>query len=469
MFGNLTLLQQSSFLSKLLLFIDCVFIVALLRLITMFYGVEWSEHYNLLALQAFALTFLGFYSFQLYRSWRGVKLYKETTVILRGWATTVGVLLFLFFILKSSHHYSRAIILTWFMLSPVLIFLVHLLFRQILKVVRSSGKNLKQAVIVGAGEVGFKLARHIEGMPWAGIRIAGFFDDCIQDGDPSLMGKTLLGSVDSLPHFLKENKMDYVYIALPSTEEGKITAIIGESRTMGAALFMVPDLFMFKLINAEIESLGDMLLLNFNPYLRHKRYFDVIFSTLAILISLPLTLIIALLVKLEDGGPVFYGHRRITCMGKEFKCLKFRTMCVHAERKLHKILREDPKAREEWNKTFKLKKDPRVTGIGRLLRKTSLDELPQFINVLKGEMSVVGARPVVHYELQNFYKENAGLYCSMKPGITGLWQVWKRSDTEDYSERVRLDTWYVLNHSIWLDLKIILKTVLCMINGKGAY
>jgi lipopolysaccharide/colanic/teichoic acid biosynthesis glycosyltransferase len=111
-----------------------------------------------------------------------------------------------------------------------------------------------------------------------------------------------------------------------------------------------------------------------------------------------------------------------------------------------------------------------VTRIGRFLRKTSLDELPQFINVLKGEMSVVGARPVVQAELHNYYKkENAGLYCSMKPGITGPWQVGKRSDTEDYNERVELDTWYVLNHSIWLDLKIILKTVARITTGRGAY
>jgi len=212
-----------------------------------------------------------------------------------------------------------------------------------------------------------------------------------------------------------------------------------------------------------------MLLFNFAPTFPSKRYFDIVFSLLALLATLPVTLIIALLIKLEDGGPIFYGHRRVTVTGKVFKCLKFRSMIVGADEGLAEILSNNSAAREEWEKTYKLKNDPRTTRVGRFLRKTSLDELPQFINVLKGEMSVVGARPVVHAELCNYYKENAGLYCSMKPGITGPWQIGKRSDTEDYDERVELDTWYVLNHSIWLDLGIIIKTVLRVLTGKGAY
>ena len=132
-------------------------------------------------------------------------------------------------------------------------------------------------------------------------------------------------------------------------------------------------------------------------------------------------------------------------------------------------LESDPEARAEWDKCLKLKNDPRITWIGKLLRKTSLDELPQFINVLKGEMSVVGARPIVERELSEYYKGNGGLYCSLKPGITGPWQVSQRNDTEDYQERVRLDTWYALNRDFWLDLKIVFKTIGCMVRGKGAY
>ena len=175
------------------------------------------------------------------------------------------------------------------------------------------------------------------------------------------------------------------------------------------------------------------------------------------------------MIKLSDWGPVFYGHRRITVFGKEFRCLKFRTMRVDADQKLAEILENDPEACREWVQTFKLKKDPRVTWLGRILRKTSLDELPQFINVLCGEMSVVGARPIVQKEFCDYYKENGGIYCSIKPGITGPWQIGQRSDTEDYQERVALDTWYALNRNIWLDIKIIAQTVVKVLSGSGAY
>jgi lipopolysaccharide/colanic/teichoic acid biosynthesis glycosyltransferase len=180
-------------------------------------------------------------------------------------------------------------------------------------------------------------------------------------------------------------------------------------------------------------------------------------------------LFIALLIKLSDGGPVFYRHKRITAAGKTFNCLKFRTMKVGADRELKKILDENEELKKEWEQHFKLKNDPRITPVGRFLRRTSLDEFPQFINVLRGDMSVVGARPIVGDELNDFYKESAGRYCSMKPGITGPWQVGRRSDVDEYGERVRMDDWYILNYSLWTDIKIIAKTVYCMVKGNGAY
>ena len=148
-------------------------------------------------------------------------------------------------------------------------------------------------------------------------------------------------------------------------------------------------------------------------------------------------------------------------------------MVADAEARLPGLLAENPAWREEWERTYKIKDDPRVTRVGRFLRRTSLDELPQFVNVLRGDMSVVGARPIVGKELEEYYKtfdeRSAGRYVSMKPGITGLWQVMKRSDAEDYRERVELDDWYVLHVSLKNDLTIIFQTVVCMFTGKGAY
>ena len=254
--------------------------------------------------------------------------------------------------------------------------------------------------------------------------------------------------------------------------ERKIFKILQECRDLGAQIFLVPDIYIFGLHHAEIQSLGDMLVLSFNPDTEWKRSFDVVFSLLVLVLCSPLFLLIALFIKLDSPGPVLFRHRRIMATGREFFCLKFRTMVVDADKRLERLLAENPELRQEWAQHFKLKNDPRITRIGRFLRRTSLDELPQFVNVLKGEMSVVGARPVVGRELEDYYKgngeESAGRYCSMKPGITGPWQVMKRSDTEDYQERVELDDWYVLNYSLKTDLKIIAKTVACIFTGKGA-
>jgi Undecaprenyl-phosphate galactose phosphotransferase WbaP len=200
-----------------------------------------------------------------------------------------------------------------------------------------------------------------------------------------------------------------------------------------------------------------------------KRPFDLAFSIFAIIITLPIMVPIAIIIKLTDKGSIFYGHERVGYKGKKFKVLKFRSMYMDADRRLKEILENDPKAKEEWEKTFKLKKDPRITPIGKFLRKTSLDELPQFFNVLKGDMSVVGPRPVVEEELKKYYKDKAKYYLSVKPGITGYWQVEGRSDIENYGERVKMDVWYVKNQSFLLDLKIILKTIWVMLTGKGAY
>jgi lipopolysaccharide/colanic/teichoic acid biosynthesis glycosyltransferase len=176
-----------------------------------------------------------------------------------------------------------------------------------------------------------------------------------------------------------------------------------------------------------------------------------------------------ILIKMEDNGPVFYKHSRVMESGKKFNCLKFRTMHVNAHQRLKGLFEKNPALRDEWERTYKLKNDPRVTRVGKFLRKTSLDELPQFLNVLAGHMSVVGARPVVPEELDKYYKESALTYCATKPGITGLWQTGKRSDTVNYHERVALDRWYVSNCSSWLDIKIIFKTIRSMVKTKGAY
>ncbi|KXG85029.1 sugar transferase [Agrobacterium bohemicum] len=198
-----------------------------------------------------------------------------------------------------------------------------------------------------------------------------------------------------------------------------------------------------------------------------KRSFDVSSALLAILILSPIFLMIMAMVKFSDRGPAFYGHRRVGHNGRMFHCLKFRTMVMNGDEVLRQYLAANPEAAEEWKATRKLKNDPRVTAIGTVLRKLSLDELPQLINIIRGEMSVVGPRPVVDEEL-NYYESAASYYLSTRPGLTGLWQISGRNDVS-YKERVDFDTQYVRNWSMMQDVSIIVKTIPAVCMSRGSY
>lgn len=197
-----------------------------------------------------------------------------------------------------------------------------------------------------------------------------------------------------------------------------------------------------------------------------KRVFDMVAGGCLLVMLLPVFAFLAVMIA-RDGGAAFYGHTRIGQNGKKFKCLKFRSMVLDADNVLSALLERDPAARVEWERDFKLKNDVRITPIGRLLRKTSLDELPQLWNVLRGDMSLVGPRPVVEKEIQR-YGDDAAYYLLAKPGMTGLWQVSGRNDT-DYARRVFLDAWYVRNWSLWGDIAILFKTIGVVLHRDGAY
>ena len=197
-----------------------------------------------------------------------------------------------------------------------------------------------------------------------------------------------------------------------------------------------------------------------------KFFLEVIMSASVIVVLFPVFLVLALLVKISSPGPVFYRSWRLGKDGKKIGVLKFRTMYADADARLEKLLASNPELKKEWEKDFKLQNDPRITPIGDFLRKTSLDELPQFWNVLTGEMSIIGPRPIVEGEV-HYYGETYEIRKRVKPGITGLWQVSGRNDTE-YSYRVILDSYYIVNWSIWLDYYIFFKTVLIVLLRKGA-
>lgn len=200
-----------------------------------------------------------------------------------------------------------------------------------------------------------------------------------------------------------------------------------------------------------------------------KRGFDLLFSILCMIIGAPIYLLIAFLIYITSPGKVIYSHERIGRGGIPFRCYKFRSMYMDADKRLEELLKANPQLREEWEKSYKLKKDPRITPFGAFLRKTSLDELPQFWNVIKGDLSVVGPRPVVREEIVKYYHVKAYKILSIRPGLTGIWQVSGRNDVNSYARRILMDEYYVDHQSLHLDMRIIAKTIPAMLFSKGAY
>ena len=200
-----------------------------------------------------------------------------------------------------------------------------------------------------------------------------------------------------------------------------------------------------------------------------KRAMDIVMSVVLLVFIAPLLLVIAIAIKLEDGGPILFAHKRRGLRGETFRCFKFRSMVKDAESQLNALLESDPVAAEEWRLYKKVKNDPRITKVGKLLRKSSLDELPQILNILMGDMSIVGPRPITDKEVPDYgVSSDFDVYCSVRPGVLGLWQVSGRSDT-DFERRVQLDTKYARTWNVWLDLEIMFRAVPVVLLGKGAY
>lgn len=226
-------------------------------------------------------------------------------------------------------------------------------------------------------------------------------------------------------------------------------------------------------ISADVRDFGGILAFSSTHNLTRrtqralKRTVDIAILLASAPLTLPLVAAVAMIVKITSPGPVFYGHRRVGRNGREFKCWKFRSMVIDADKMLDKILAEHPEMRAEWERDRKFSDDPRVTRIGKILRKTSIDEIPQFFNVLTGEMSFIGPRPVTEPELAR-YGNKRDFILSVQPGLSGMWQISGRSDT-GYEERITLDSYYIQNWSVWLDLWIIIKTAYVVVKGKGAY
>ncbi len=304
--------------------------------------------------------------------------------------------------------------------------------------------------------------------------IIGFIDDHpVSEKIPKEF--QILGGFNETKKFVRKFKINTVVIAAPGINKVQLQAIIRDIQPRVKNISFIPDLIGTPMagVDASILFSEKILMLNLRNNLSRrynrifKRVFDLIFTIVGGILILPALAFVIIAVAIENRGHVIFAHKRVGMHGKKFFCYKFQTMVPDAEKQLKKYLEENPEARREWEETFKLTKDPRVTKLGSFLRRTSLDELPQIWNVIRGDMSLVGPRPIVEEEICR-YGENIREYYMVLPGITGMWQVSGRSNTT-YPERVAMDTWYVRNWSVWIDLMYLFKTVKAVAVGRGAY
>jgi exopolysaccharide biosynthesis polyprenyl glycosylphosphotransferase len=331
------------------------------------------------------------------------------------------------------------------------------------------GMGVDRVLIVGAGEVGRRLMRNIVAQPELGYQVIGFVDDDPKKNSTDIGRFKALGGIDNLAQVVQEEAIDEVIITLPWMYHRKILGIMRQCEREQVRARIVPDLFQLALSRVDIEDLGGIPIIGVKEVaitgwnLAFKRASDLVLSLAVLIFLSPLLLLISVAIKLDSSGPILFKQVRLGKGGRRFICYKFRSMRQGAEEERPKLTDMD----EVVGPTFKIRHDPRCTRVGKLLRRTSLDELPQFYNVLRGEMSVVGPRPAIPLEVEQ-YQEWHRRRLEVWPGMTGLWQVSGRSQLT-FDEMCLLDIYYLENWSPLLDLKIALKTVPAVLAGRGAY
>lgn len=330
-------------------------------------------------------------------------------------------------------------------------------------------------VIVGAGKTAQLLINAFSQDAGLGYKVVGLIEDNPNQRVKAFAGIPFIGNFGKAVDSIYNTGVQNVIIAAPGLKREELVNMVYQLQPYVKNITFIPDLFEIPVGSLELETLFEekaVLLKVRNNLARHynrvlKQMFDIIATLLGGLFVAPLFLMIALLIYFDSPGPVIFAHRRIGKNGVPFDCYKFRTMVCNAQEVLTQYLADNATAKAEWNQDFKLKNDPRVSRIGRFLRKTSLDELPQLFNVLKGEMSLVGPRPIISAEIVR-YGEYIQDYYLVRPGLTGLWQVSGRNDV-NYDRRVQMDSWYVRNWSLSLDIVMLLKTIRVVIKRDGAY
>jgi exopolysaccharide biosynthesis polyprenyl glycosylphosphotransferase len=399
----------------------------------------------------------GGYLYGLYRRRKDITPLEEIQTFIKSVLLGAGIVMSIAFLFRE-FYLGRSVVLLFNIYTFFLLGIFRLIYHKVERELRKRGYGRRNVIIVGAGVTGARVLQKIQDNPEIGFNVIGFID-----ADPEKVGKKIggvevLGTPDKIEDLIKRYQIDEVVIALPSMPRDKVMEWVAEMENTGVRFRLVSEAFSVLSKESRVELVGDFPLLElgsgevspFYPVL--KRAMDLLIASFLLILTIPLWVIIAIGIKLDSKGPVFFKQERVGYKGKRFVLYKFRTMFVHTP---------------PFSESPKDENDPRITKFGRFLRRTSLDELPQLINVIKGEMSLVGPRPEMPFIVERYSKwERKRL--DVKPGITGLWQILGRKNLP-LQENIHYDFYYIKNRSIILDLMILLKTIPAVLKRKGAY
>lgn len=444
--------------------LDPFMIWGLLIFFTWLYDETFTGYYMVLVIITFFISSYIFEQTHIYRSWRNGRLLAYIRDTFVGWGVIVAILIFIGYATRLSYRYSEQVIFSWFIATPIALIISHLAVRQIANNLRQEGEA-RSAVIVGANETGQKLAERIREYPYLMMELRGYFDDREELRRPP--GKIpLLGGVLDVAAYVRQHGIKLIFISLPMAQQPRIRKLLDDLHDTTASIYFLPDVYIFDLMQARFDNVGGVPVVAIceTPFYGVdsvvKNVSDFILAFLILIILLPVMLVIALIVKLTSPGPAVFKQRRYGLDGEEIIVYKFRSMAV---------------CEDGSNIAQAQKDDRRLTRFGAFLRRTSLDELPQFINVLQGRMSIVGPRPhaVAHNELYRKLIRGYMLRHKVKPGITGWAQVnglrGETKDLEKMQARIEFDLYYLQNWSIWFDLWIIMRTIWVVLRRENAY
>ncbi len=445
--------------------LDPLIVMGMLYLCSLIYHQTFSGYSLVLMILAFFISSAVYQHIDPYRTWRSGRMLAYARDTVAGWCVTVGVLLFLGSASGLAHYYDEQVVLAWFVATPLALLASHTALRRA-SAGPAASSEVRSVVVIGANTVGVKFAGICDKHSNLFMQVRGYFDDRTPARRPAGMRHPVLGTMDQVVAYVREQQIKMIFISQPISAQPRIRKLLDELQDTTASVYFLPDIYIFDLMQARFDNVGGMPVIAIceTPFTgvnsAVKRASDIVLSLAILLLLAPLMAAVALAVRSSSPGPVIFRQRRYGLYGEEIIVYKFRSMTV---------------TDDGGSIVQACKGDCRLTPIGAFLRRSSLDELPQFVNVLQGRMSIVGPRPhaVAHNELYRKLIKGYMLRHKVKPGITGWAQVnGMRGETatlDKMQARIQFDLDYLRSWSLWLDLWIVLKTVKVVLARENAH